>query len=221
MRNTSCSPNAFFRWDIGSFSLALYAIRPIKPNEPITISYTDLLAPINDRKPRLQSTYGFNCRCESCSLTGSKISKSNTSRALILDWVGKDVRPSFKEWFAKTDPAVLNPDALSRFSEEYWSPVIAVLKVINRESLEVFIPAFSSYADSLARVFGARGDVEKFEQFTRKAISYWKVESAWSAKARQRLVTYDQWLAKPESFKYWASRKAVGQGDEAKENAKK
>ncbi|KAJ6520730.1 hypothetical protein B0H19DRAFT_845144, partial [Mycena capillaripes] len=60
--NHACVPNAYYAHLRGR----LFALRAIAQGEEITIGYTDLLAPRETRRARLQAGYGFNCECATC-----------------------------------------------------------------------------------------------------------------------------------------------------------
>ncbi|KAL0227253.1 hypothetical protein P9112_014577 [Eukaryota sp. TZLM1-RC] len=61
----SCVPNCSMYSDGGQ--LIITAVRPIKPNEVLTVSYIDNLKCVHERCSELQSRYGFTCTCEGCS----------------------------------------------------------------------------------------------------------------------------------------------------------
>lgn len=62
----SCSPNVEFDFSLGSFSLQFHALRDIKAEEEIFVSYTDVYVPAAERRRRL-APYGFTCICTACS----------------------------------------------------------------------------------------------------------------------------------------------------------
>lgn len=73
--NHSCDPNAYVRFDISppsSTSPALYGsitvitLRPIAPDEQITIAYIDPTIPVIQRQRELKTRYHFRCRCHLC-----------------------------------------------------------------------------------------------------------------------------------------------------------
>ncbi|KAK2464448.1 hypothetical protein APHAL10511_003596 [Amanita phalloides] len=66
--NHSCSPNAAHKWDVTRFASYLYALRDIRAGEEVCITYTDIMAPRQTRRAKLQKSYGFLCSCQGCSL---------------------------------------------------------------------------------------------------------------------------------------------------------
>ncbi|KAJ6593303.1 hypothetical protein B0H19DRAFT_889575, partial [Mycena capillaripes] len=61
--NHACVPNAYYAFCKDTCAGRLFALRAIAEGEEITIGYTDLLAPRETRRARLQAGYGFNCEC--------------------------------------------------------------------------------------------------------------------------------------------------------------
>ncbi|KAG6830778.1 hypothetical protein H0H87_007122 [Tephrocybe sp. NHM501043] len=64
--NHSCTPNVFHRFDALSFSLSVYAIRPIKAGEEMFTSYCNVAVPTSERQEILRK-YGFECVCDVCT----------------------------------------------------------------------------------------------------------------------------------------------------------
>ncbi|KAK1793096.1 hypothetical protein P4O66_011496 [Electrophorus voltai] len=63
--NHDCQPNCVMVF-VGKI-LQLRAIRNIQPHEELTISYTDVLAPGQERQAHLQQQYHFLCQCQRCN----------------------------------------------------------------------------------------------------------------------------------------------------------
>ncbi len=74
----SCSPNATVLFD-GS-SLILKAIEDVPDFDKIFISYTNILAPTEERKRALKSQYYFDCQCEKCS----NAEESDADKSVLL-----------------------------------------------------------------------------------------------------------------------------------------
>ncbi|KAG4432714.1 hypothetical protein IFR05_011814, partial [Cadophora sp. M221] len=62
--NQSCTPNAFIVFD--SRTVSLQALRPIKKDEEIFISYIDPTEDVSLRQSRLKQRYFFTCKCTRC-----------------------------------------------------------------------------------------------------------------------------------------------------------
>ncbi|KAJ8290595.1 hypothetical protein GJAV_G00015040 [Gymnothorax javanicus] len=63
--NHSCSPNCVMVFE--GRMLQLRAVKNIRPLEELTISYTDVMMPSQDRKEQLKDQYYFLCECEGCT----------------------------------------------------------------------------------------------------------------------------------------------------------
>ena len=78
LANHSCNPNAFVRFDVPPASsaadlpiggnISVHALRPIRKDEEITISYVDTIYPFDRRQQELKERYFFTCRCDLCAL---------------------------------------------------------------------------------------------------------------------------------------------------------
>lgn len=210
----SCSPNALYRWDIHTFSLTLYAVRAIQREEQITIAYTDILAPRQQRVARLRAAYNFNCRCASCRLPADDGKKSDKNRAALLYWLAQPEEPSFSHWYALTKPGLPN----APLARDFWKTAAPVFKSLREERLDVLRRQFARLADSVARTQGALGQPGPFGKTTKIAIECWRVDAAWSELSRKRVRTYENWLSDPKTYNRWETRKEPDVP--AKENAK-
>ncbi|XP_030642992.1 histone-lysine N-methyltransferase SMYD3 [Chanos chanos] len=63
--NHDCQPNCVMVFE--GKRLQLRAVRDIQPQEELTISYTDVLAPSTERRRQLQEQYHFFCQCQRCT----------------------------------------------------------------------------------------------------------------------------------------------------------
>jgi hypothetical protein len=84
--NHSCRPNAVHSWNPLLNVETVYAVRPIKSGEEITLSY-HAGGPSTTRKEILKEGFGFDCTCEICSLPEAELraSDSRLIRAQNLD----------------------------------------------------------------------------------------------------------------------------------------
>lgn len=84
--NHSCRPNAVHSWNPLMDVETVYAVRPIKTGEEITLSY-HAGGPSNTRKEILKQGFGFDCTCEICSLPEAELRASDSRfiRAQKLD----------------------------------------------------------------------------------------------------------------------------------------
>ncbi|XP_062379810.1 histone-lysine N-methyltransferase SMYD3 [Sardina pilchardus] len=63
--NHDCQPNCVMMFE--GKTLYLRAITDIQPQEELTISYTDAMAPSVERRSQLEEQYHFHCQCQRCS----------------------------------------------------------------------------------------------------------------------------------------------------------
>ena len=80
--NHSCLPNAQNTWHEDRRQLTIYAIRPIKLGDEITIPYHEG-GPKAERQADLQNNFGFTCTCELCSLPLINQSESDVRQRKI------------------------------------------------------------------------------------------------------------------------------------------
>lgn len=80
--NHSCLPNSHNNWNGEANHETIYAIRPIKAGEEITIPY-DHGGPSSARQAFLKNAFGFDCKCSTCTLPPPELRESDARRALI------------------------------------------------------------------------------------------------------------------------------------------
>ncbi|KAG8868855.1 hypothetical protein FRB98_003180 [Tulasnella sp. 332] len=74
--NHDCRPNSEYFWDHTLGKEVLYALVDIPAGEELTVCYSDLLER-RERRAWLTSNFGFNCKCESCTLPSTELAQSN------------------------------------------------------------------------------------------------------------------------------------------------
>ena len=84
--NHSCLPNAVHSWNASRGQETVYAVRDINEGEEVTLSYL-AGGPSSSRKAQLKDNFGFECRCELCSLPSKLLQASDARliRAANLD----------------------------------------------------------------------------------------------------------------------------------------
>ncbi|GAB7361849.1 hypothetical protein MBLNU230_g1889t1 [Neophaeotheca triangularis] len=84
--NHSCLPNAQHAFDPTTNLMRIHALRPIAPNEEITLAYTTG-GPSTTRKANLKTYFNFACTCEICALPGPQqtTSDANYTHMTALD----------------------------------------------------------------------------------------------------------------------------------------
>lgn len=80
--NHSCFPNAHHSWNDAAEHETVYAIRPIKAGEEITIAYTEA-SPSVERRAKLKRDFKFDCDCRMCSLPPAEAQRSDARQLRI------------------------------------------------------------------------------------------------------------------------------------------
>ncbi|OAL46819.1 hypothetical protein IQ07DRAFT_545876, partial [Pyrenochaeta sp. DS3sAY3a] len=80
--NHSCVPNCHNSWNSDAEHETIYAIRPIKEGEEITIPYNNS-APSAARRASLKQSFGFSCKCSGCDVTPAEQEASDARRLQI------------------------------------------------------------------------------------------------------------------------------------------
>ncbi|KAF8885160.1 hypothetical protein BD779DRAFT_1534322 [Infundibulicybe gibba] len=188
--NHSCGPNAIWTWDTSSFSLTLVAVRAIRADEEITISYADvtLESPACDRQYHIRSRYGFDCLCEFCHRDPDATQRSDLARqALRQFW---ETIPSFEAWCLDTSAA---DDALI-------SPHKHALHLIEQEGLASWYDC-GRHVDAIAMCYGALQDTSMFRWWVRLVRDFRIYDQPKQAKVVAK------WFQDPTTFPVWGWRK--------------
>lgn len=80
--NHDCLPNAHNNWNSEAEHETIYATRAIAAGEEITIPY-DKGGPSAERRVHLLKSFGFNCKCRTCSLPPVELQASDKRRLMI------------------------------------------------------------------------------------------------------------------------------------------
>ncbi|KAF5313924.1 hypothetical protein D9619_013083 [Psilocybe cf. subviscida] len=221
--NHSCGPNAYWKWDLSTFSLVLTAVRPIKAGEEITIAYVAPHLTSEGRRSTLRSLYAFDCVCDFCrSHSPSALAAGDDARLKLLSFRERSspespIRgsPSFQDW---CEDHSLPPDILI-------NPHLEAVDLIEREGLQI-LDTYSSHGktphpgrdlgthfDILAMSYGALGDVDNFQKWIGRAL-----ESRGDERPEER-IAFRKWMSNPMSFPAWARRAKSRSGDPASQSS--
>ena len=88
--NHSCQIHAF--WSVNPEKVSVQARTDIRKGEEIFITYTELCAPCDERRQRLQK-YDFKCWCTAFNLNLPDSFQSEQRRTQLRDWMKKLGRP--------------------------------------------------------------------------------------------------------------------------------
>lgn len=91
--NHSCLPNCQGNLNEATEKFTIHAIRPIAPDEEITISYLDEhLQTRESRQNQLRHQYGFDCNCPLCDLNSSTARDREQRRTQMREKVEKNAK---------------------------------------------------------------------------------------------------------------------------------
>ncbi|KAJ7435810.1 hypothetical protein B0H11DRAFT_1701227 [Mycena galericulata] len=191
--NHSCAPNAMWHWDVGSFSLALEALRPIPAGDEITVAYITPTYSRAERRAQLHAMYTFSCRCEVCARPAAAIAQSDAARAEIhAFWDSADV-PAFEDWCL--DPRLGDMALIDAHKR--------AVALIESEGLQM-LEGYGKHLDAIAMGYGALRDVEEFRAWAWRARDARPVgRDAAAARVLQK------WMIAPETFPVWGWRKSL------------
>ena len=174
-----------FRWDRGTFSGEIRALRPISSGEEITISYFQGImepdAVTDKRQDFLLKCYNFKCACPVCG----RSSKDRAFISPLIACIGKYYREIVEDWIADegNDRARL-PNELR-----------AVEEVLDREKI-----FYAGYWIHLARVI----------VMVRCALREAKAARKWADRAAQHMRAatgsdggWDAIAKEPEKCEWW------------------
>jgi hypothetical protein len=181
-----------FRWDRGTFSGEIRALRPISAGEEVTISYFQGImepgAVTHERQKFLLKCYNFKCACPVCRRPSEVRGRSDEERSIIstsVTDIGKYYREMVKDWIIDegNDRARLPND------------LQAIEEVLDQEM--IFYPTYWIY---LARAM----------VMVRCALREAKAARKWAVRAAQhtRAVTgsdggWDAIAKEPEKCEWW------------------
>ena len=81
--NHACDASACYRWNSTLNQLTVHANRDISQGEEITVCYSFDGLLREERQRHLFETFGFQCACDKCSLTGKELEESERRLAKI------------------------------------------------------------------------------------------------------------------------------------------
>ncbi|EKM81254.1 hypothetical protein AGABI1DRAFT_56703, partial [Agaricus bisporus var. burnettii JB137-S8] len=181
--NHSCGPNAAHKWDLTNLSSKLYALRPIQPNEEITIFYTDITQPRDTRRAELNRNHRFLCSCPHCS--PGDIKESDNTRSELRIWLS--THPSYLKW--STD--------LCRSDSTVISSHLQALSLISQENLHFLQHIF---IEELVLSYAILGNHHEFEFWAKEFIEKCKVED------EERAKEFEGWLEDRRRCRKWGWR---------------
>jgi hypothetical protein len=121
-----CRPNAYWRWDLASFSVHIYAARPIAAGEQLSIHYVPLLQSAAARQDQLLDRYIFRCTCSACAASRATRAVSDARRASLRAFVDTPwaVGPLRADASAAVARAMRDARIEEHFFADVWSPAL-------------------------------------------------------------------------------------------------
>ncbi|OIW28639.1 hypothetical protein CONLIGDRAFT_654819 [Coniochaeta ligniaria NRRL 30616] len=152
--NHDCQPNALYRFSPKTLALEVFPYRTIQPGEEITVSYTPISMPHNQRREYLRQVWGFDCSCSLCHSTDeAAISDSDHRRERVGELKQSVLQASSQQYFE---------NALVMAQE--W------LEVGEREGVP---PLLAEYYDIVARLSFDVGDLQDARRYALLAFDAW------------------------------------------------
>ncbi|KAJ6520729.1 hypothetical protein B0H19DRAFT_1270157 [Mycena capillaripes] len=183
--NHSCGLNSAVKWDPASFSVSMYALRPVRAGEEIHNQYIDVLAPRAERRAEL-ARYGFECMCVHCDVPdAAAVGRSDAARAELRDW--RSIHPRFLPW--STD--------LCRADDAIIVSNLRALALIEQEGLHgLQVP----FIEEIALSYAVMGDEPRFREWAQKVVDLCVGQDP------DRAAKFAGWMAEPRTYKRWGWR---------------
>lgn len=133
--NHSCIPNAHNNWNPEAQHETIHALRDILAGEEIMISY-DMSLPSTARWAKLKDSFGFQCRCELCTLPAGEIDLSDARRLQIADLDGMIGNPMAMVWTPVKSLAACR-ELLQVLHREYGEAATALLARLYYDAFQI------------------------------------------------------------------------------------
>ncbi|KAK7033236.1 SET domain-containing protein [Favolaschia claudopus] len=183
--NHRCGLNTAIKWDLASFSVSMYALRPVRTGEEIHNQYIDVLATRAERRAQL-ARYDFECTCPHCDLADEDaVARSDAARAELRDW--RQLHPRFLPWsmdMCRPDDTIIDSS-------------LRALDLIEQEGLYgMQVP----FIEDVALSYAVLGDESQFREWAQKIVDLC------SGQDPTRAAKFARWIENPQSYKEWGWR---------------
>ncbi|KAF9003065.1 hypothetical protein BDQ17DRAFT_515781 [Cyathus striatus] len=198
--NHSCGPNARWDWDSSTLTLTVTAVRPIRKNEEITITYIAPDQPREERIKCLETVHGFSCVCSYCLILNTDdLLNSDIAREILHNTWTLGNLSSFNKWCR--DPSMPDDFLISQH--------MRALTLIQQEGLQVldYGPGMhpdldvGRHCDAIAMCYGALEDTDNFILWIKHVK---EMHIVWQP---DRAPVFKKWISNPSSFPVWGWRK--------------
>ncbi|KII86628.1 hypothetical protein PLICRDRAFT_43264 [Plicaturopsis crispa FD-325 SS-3] len=184
--NHSCAFNASYKWDVHTFTLKLYAVKPIRAGEEITITYIGTLASSRaDRRKVLKERYFFECECSGCALPTPKDVKASDSR-----------RTALQDWESKRPPLDIRVRDLSK-REQLLIDYKLAIAMYEKEGLQGD-GQYPALMLNLAFIYARTADIDNFRLWMGNAKEQLRMQHE-----EEHLQRATAALQDPKSFALW------------------
>ncbi|KAJ6513102.1 hypothetical protein C8R45DRAFT_813680 [Mycena sanguinolenta] len=183
--NHSCGLNVSVKWDLSSFSVSMYALRPIRAGDEIFNQYVDVLSPRAERRAHL-ARYNFECMCKYCDLPDEDaVARSDAARAELRNW--RHLHPRFSPWstdMCRADDAIIVSN-------------LRALALIEQEGLHgLQVP----FMEEIALSYAVLGDEPRFREWAQQVVDLCAGQDP------EQSTRFAGWIADPRSYKQWGWR---------------
>ncbi|KAJ7647805.1 hypothetical protein FB45DRAFT_733633 [Roridomyces roridus] len=183
--NHRCGLNTAIKWDLASFSVSMFSLRPVRAGEEIHNQYIDVLAPRHVRRAQL-ARYDFDCMCPHCDLPDDDaVARSDAARAELRDW--HQLHPRFLPWsmdMCRSDDAVIVSS-------------LRALDLIEQEGLYgMQVP----FMEDIALSYAVLGDEQRFGEWAQKVVDLCAGQDP------ERAQKFASWIANPQKYSRWGWR---------------
>ncbi|KAL1585581.1 hypothetical protein WHR41_06041 [Cladosporium halotolerans] len=183
--NHACRPNAQHTWNAKRGVEVVHAVREVKEGEELTLSYS-MGGPSEERRGSLEAYFGFDCKCEVCSLPQAELEAS-------------DARLREAQ---KLDEAIGDPRRVRHLPERALADCKALLGVYREEGIfDLRLPRLDYDAFQIAAMHSDAARASAFAKLCAEARTVCEGEES------EEVVNMRALEAKPASFPNWGATK--------------
>mgnify|MGYP002837572192 FL=1 len=85
--NHACAPNTHVAWNKALAKQTVHAVHEIAAGDEITVSYAQPGSVCAARRSHLRNTFGFDCTCVLCALTGEALQASDVRQRRLAELI--------------------------------------------------------------------------------------------------------------------------------------
>ncbi|CAJ1339035.1 unnamed protein product, partial [Effrenium voratum] len=190
--NHSCSPNLEQSWDADAGQVRLVAAEPIEPGQELFTHYVELREVRQERRQRLQESYGFSCECSACQAHSEDSDRRRKEMMRLKEIIAQDMQ---------------NPENFDRGERS----VKRVLKLFDQEGLHML--SWRKMHCLAAMEFAlVRGDTPAALRWARKGHDYARLAHGPEHRDTQRMAqlakdpsSHPDFEYRSETVKNWAT----------------